>query len=123
LSGGLFSALLLNELLLEPQNAYGANAAVFTLTFYRVVFPAILRIVLVVAPAIWGMRSGGRSRAYSRLPIVATAVVVAILTVRITGQSAYLRSWPFLLLPLFLMWPVVYIVLTARHTLPLQHAR
>ena len=32
-----------------------ANAAVFSVTFYRVWFPILLRIVFVLLPALWGM--------------------------------------------------------------------
>src|SRR5579864_2754723 len=36
------------------------NAAVFSLTFYRVALPMIVKTVLIVLPAVWGMRSGHR---------------------------------------------------------------
>ncbi len=42
---------------------FGSNAAVFAEGFYRVFFPLIVQVVLVVLPAIWGMRRGaGREK-------------------------------------------------------------
>jgi len=34
------------------------NAPFFELTFYRLIFPLIVQTVLVVVPALWGLRQG-----------------------------------------------------------------
>jgi hypothetical protein len=43
-----------------PRNSGdgGSNAVVFSLAFYRVVFPVLLQIALVLIPSVWGMRQG-----------------------------------------------------------------
>lgn len=42
------------------------NAAVFDLTFYRLVFPLIVQAGLVLTPSIWGMRRGLRASLLSK---------------------------------------------------------
>jgi hypothetical protein len=63
-NGALFCLIVLFARLLEaPPNPPSwserngnPNAAVFSLAFYRLVFPLILQTVLVLVPAVWGMR-------------------------------------------------------------------
>jgi len=76
---GSTTALLLNP----------GNAAVFSLTFYRVALPMIVRTVLVALPALWGMRSGHR------------------LTILRFVQRG---SWPTHLVPWLMLLPAAYIV-------------
>jgi hypothetical protein len=67
-SGALFCLLLVfGKLLGAPPRFLGhalsftardLNAAVFELTFYRVMFPLIVQSVLVLVPSLWGMRQG-----------------------------------------------------------------
>jgi hypothetical protein len=62
-NGTLFClVLLLADFLGAPPIRYfDNNAAVFALTFYRVMFPLIVQAVLVLLPSLWGMRQGLRS--------------------------------------------------------------
>ena len=93
----------------------------FLLTFYNVVFPLILRIGLVLLPALWGMQRGVRLATLPLRQAVFWAVAVTILTVLAArslegsvmfGWSQFqLRgSWLLQLLPLAMVWPAAYIV-------------
>jgi hypothetical protein len=115
-----------------------ANDAVFSLAFYRVVYPVIVRTALVGLPALWGMRQGHR-RAMLHVPRAITCAVIAISltawTARglagsvifgwwfppaagplIAGWSPLRSSWQWpllLLLPPVMVWPAAYIVASA----------
>ena len=53
-NGALFCmVLLLGELPSIPQSRY--HTAVFALPFYKIMFPWIIQIVLVLFPSLWGM--------------------------------------------------------------------
>jgi hypothetical protein len=69
---------------MTTARANAANAAIFSTLTYDVVFPWALRVVLVMAPAILGMRAdlAGRSRRLT----MATAVMVVALTAWNAGQ-------------------------------------
>jgi hypothetical protein len=61
-NGALFCIVLLSA---EPAGApharnFGLNAAVFAVTFYRMIFPLIVQAALVLLPSLWGMRQGLR---------------------------------------------------------------
>jgi hypothetical protein len=125
-NGALFCLVVFGELLAVPQQHNPFTAAVFSLTFYSVVLPLILRAVLLLLPALWGMHKGLRR---ARLPLLQTSVwsvAIAVLTARATGSlhvSGFLRWWPLLRagwllpgLPLVLMWPAGYMVATASWT-------
>jgi hypothetical protein len=110
---------------MTTARANAANTAIFSTLTYDALFPWTLRIVLVMAPAILGMRADltGRSR---RLTI-ATAVMVVALTAwnarqleaslvfgrgdlpsdpgadRVTGTADDARTWAWL--PLVMAWP------------------
>ena len=58
-NGSAFCLVLFAEFVVIPQYHHG-NSAVFSLAFFRVVFPALLRTLLVVVPALWGMQAGFR---------------------------------------------------------------
>jgi hypothetical protein len=105
---------------------FDGNAAVFALTFYRVVFPLIVQTVLVMLPALWGMRQGIR---LTTLPprlraILWTAVCATVAAIAIQSwiwwrfPNAYTRSaiwggWQIQLLQLLVYWPVGYLVASA----------
>jgi hypothetical protein len=42
--------------LFDRARDFSGNAAVFQLTFYRVIFPLVVQFALVLAPSVWGMR-------------------------------------------------------------------
>jgi hypothetical protein len=122
-NGAVFSLVVFGELLAVPQHHNGANDVVFSLTFYSVVFPVILRSVLVLFPALWGMHQGLRRVTLPLLQTIAGSVAVATLTARATGSlhvSGIWGWWPLVrtssqlpVLSLVLMWPAGYIVATA----------
>lgn len=101
------------------------------LIFYRVMFPLIVQAVLVLLPALWGMREGARVvrlrlwlRAILRMAAIAALVAVVIQNPdlwmflksnRLAGNSWH--GWQGGLLQLFAYWPLVFmlaIVITRR---------
>lgn len=112
--------------------ANGFNSAVFSTTFYGTAFPLILRTVLVLLPAFLGVRRSLRSSSLPLLRAILGALAVAILTLwtakglessMIFGRGVIPPDAgpdglmgtaddprPLRLLPLVMMWPVVYIV-------------
>jgi len=108
------------------------NAVVFSLLFYRIVYPWLVLTGLVLLPAVLGMR---RSRLLASLPLIPTLVgfaIVALLTVwtlelfaighwHLTrldpGPDGFAEhgGWlrPLRLLPLLPLWPVTFIVASA----------
>jgi hypothetical protein len=137
MSGALFSLVLLGGTLGSTPAAVlnPAHAEIFSLTFYRVVLPVILPMVLVWLPAVWGMRKGIRPTALPLHQAMLWAAAVATLTLSaarslemsviagwwfpLAGSPAAIArwewrgSWPLRLLPLAMMWPVGYVVVTA----------
>jgi hypothetical protein len=143
LNGSIFCLVGFGEFLAIPQYHVGGNSMVFSLTFYRVVFPVTLRTLLVVLPALLGMQTGRRRTTLPLFQTVLWAVAIIILTMRaaaslqgsvlaeivnelVTGPytpqqgyvlvswDAWLRGmWPLHLLPFVVMWPVAYMVATA----------
>jgi hypothetical protein len=109
-----------------------ANAAVFSLTFYRVVLPAFVRVALVFVPAVFGMQKGHRA---ARLPLFQAllwAGAVATLTAFAAGRLEtsvvwgwlsterpvpgllHLRgTWQLGLVPLAMAWPAAYLLARA----------
>jgi hypothetical protein len=100
------------------------NSAVFAMTFYRVVCPAIVQAALVVLPALAGMRQGLRWIAVPRLPRVLLWTSATFNCASITSLawfpwlvgSAHVRPefWDgrirlVQLLLVFVYWPVVYL--------------
>ena len=108
------------------------NAAVFSLPFYRVVYPWLVLTALVLLPAGWGMRRSRRSASLSLIPTILGVVVVAMLTASAarTLELSVIGLWhltrldprsdgfvstadgfrPLRLLPLLPLWPVAFIV-------------
>jgi hypothetical protein len=108
---------------------------VFSLTFYSVVFPPLLRTILVLVPALWGMH---RSIQRPSLPLLSTifaAIAIAILTAWtakglespvVFGRGLFPPDAgldgvmgtaddprPLRLLPLVMVWPVAYMLASA----------
>lgn len=117
------------------------NAAVFDLTFYRVMFPLIVQGCVVALPALWGMRQGTRVtnlrlsfRAVLWFAAVATLAAMLLqerrlwLFVNRDIANAYFHpgpgmGWVLRLLQLVVFWPVLYLASNVigrhRHTRPL----
>jgi hypothetical protein len=121
-NGSVFCLVLFGELVAVRPHHNPFNP-VFSLTFYSVVFPLILRIVLVLLPALWGMRKGFRLATLPLRQAVFWAVAVTTLTVSaaralqgavIFGWQLHLRGSLLLrLLPLAMVLPAAYIVASA----------
>lgn len=108
------------------------NAAVFSQTFYSVMFPWILRTALVLTPALWGMRWSLQRTSLPLLRTMLWAVGIAMLTawtakglessvtfgrhlippdVGLDGVMGTVDDpRPLRLLPLIMMWPVAYML-------------
>ena len=111
------------------------NAAVFSLTFYSVLFPWILRTVLVLLPALWGMRSSLQRTSLPLLRTILWAVAIAMLTAWTAtglessvifgryvippdsgldgGMGTVVNLRPLRLLPFVMVWPVAYMLASA----------
>jgi hypothetical protein len=111
-NGALFSLLLLAELAVIRPGGYGVNAAAFAVEFYRVVWPLILRIGLVLIPSLLGMRYGARLAALS-LPQIAGWATALVILAACTGIFGW-RHFPAHLVPRLLLlipaWPVAYMI-------------
>jgi hypothetical protein len=92
-------------------------------TFYRVVFPLILQMVLVVAPALWGMSKGLGAKQFRpvlRALLWAVALItLALMLVQIPlfglfvslyKRPAIWHSWQVRCLHYVVYWPVLYFV-------------
>jgi hypothetical protein len=142
-NGSLFCLVVFGEFLAVPRYTSGGNTAVFSLTFYRVVFPVILRTLLVVLPALLGMQKGRREATLPLFHTVLWGIAITTLTAReapslqgsvmaeivneiATGPyttpygpvfvswEVWLRGmWPLHLVPLVVMWPVAFMLATA----------
>ena len=140
-TGTLFGAVLFGGTLGSSTAGLRnpGNAAVFSLMIYRDGFPTLVRTVLVLVPAVIGMRKGVRQATLPLPWALISAVAVVTLTalaapsvkVSVTWgwwstsgegpairQLAQLRdSWQLRLLPMLMVWPVAYMVASAtrRH--------
>src|SRR5262249_53571671 len=100
-NGALFCLVVLFAELLEAppyllpgRNHFGnsgANAVVFSLTFYGLMFPLILQGVLVLLPSVWGMHQGGLAKRPPLLRTILWASAVVTITVLAT------RNWGWFL--------------------------
>lgn len=122
-------AMLMQRFPPRPDgHPYHDNDAVFALTFYRAIFPLILQAIVVVLPAIWGMRRGRRfSGSHSLLNLmiwtaVMATVLVMLLEVPGLGLVIWTHAGPSAVnvlahlvrgLRLLVYWPVVYLILSA----------
>jgi peroxiredoxin len=87
-TGTLFCLVVLGATVgtTTAARANAFNAEVFAVMLYRVVFPWLLRIVLVLLPAVWGMRRGYRRPALHWRATLVMAAVLSVLTVS-TGPA------------------------------------
>ena len=93
ISGALFClVVLLAETVQEPARLYNEhgdpNSAVFSLTFYRLIFPLILLAFLVLLPAVWGMRQGLQLTPF---PLLLRAILWTFAIVTIAALTS--RNW------------------------------
>lgn len=70
----------------------GRNSAVFSVAFYRVMFPFILQTVVVLLPAVWGLRRGLRIGSAS---ITLRAAVLTCMAGTVT--DLVLKNWGWVL--------------------------
>ena len=127
LSGELLGAprFLGHVLLLQRARAFDPNREVFALGFYRVMFPLIVQAVLVLLPAVWGMRQSLRLR---MLPLPCRAILwtSAIATPAtlatqdlVWWQLRVWQVWPLRfprlpsLMPFAVVGPLGYMIATA----------
>jgi hypothetical protein len=98
------------------------NAVVFDQTFYRVAFPLLLQIALVLGPAVWGMYQAERV-ASGRPPFRMLLWTAAILALPAIAIQSGLASVPPVegisrsIAQVVEYWPVAYLVVAgiARH--------
>lgn len=112
------------------------NDAVFSITFYNLVFPVMLRTLFVLLPALSGMHRGARSAILPLFPTIVWAVAVVILTAwtakGLESSVVFGRGLipadagldgvmgtaddprPLRLLPLVMLWPVGYMLATTK---------
>jgi hypothetical protein len=116
----LFCVVVFGPLGTVPQRS-DEHAAVFTLAFYRVVFPLLVRTALVAIPFLCGIWIGRRRAALSALQAMVWALaLVAATAVTMRGvemsAAAWLHARPawLHLLPVAMLWPAGYILFTAR---------
>jgi len=99
-----------------------SHVNISALTFYRVIFPLILQMALVAAPALWGMRHGaqsGRLTPQGRRWLWSAAIASLILmALQVPGSGIFLiplRSrvppfWHSWVLQLAAYWPIAYLI-------------
>ena len=110
INGAAFCALLFGELVAVHPHGYGANAAAFAVGFYRLVLPVILRIALVLIPALFGMAQGARLIALS---LGRTALWLAVLLALTAWKPLPIHLGPRMMSLIALAWPVAYMIATA----------
>jgi hypothetical protein len=134
-NAAIFALILLGGTTGPATPPTDGNAAVFAVFFYRVIFPWIARIALVLLPALWGMREGLRMAVPPLHRAILWALAVATLTwwaglsveVAVIGTwrafsgdssmasalSQWRGSWQLRLLPIAMLWPTGYLVAMA----------
>ena len=93
---GLLNAVLLASIVFMDSGRHNyaqVHAAVFAVTFYRVIFPPLVKVLLVSVPALFGMRIAARLRAHSS-PLRNAALVTLGLIVFVNWID-----WRFPVLP------------------------
>ena len=124
-----FQAMLMHRFPPRPDgHPYHDTDAVFALMFYRAIFPLILQMILVLLPAIWGMRRGRRyagSYTLANLMIwtgVMATVLVMLLEVpglgiiiwtRAGADAANVAARLFHGLRMLVYWPLAYLIVSA----------
>ena len=106
----------------NPPAVPASYVDISALTFYRVIFPLILQMTLVAAPALWGMLHGvrsGRLTPQGRRWLWSVAVASLILmALQVPGSGIFLiplRSriqpfWHSSVLQLAAYWPIAYLI-------------
>jgi hypothetical protein len=120
-SGALFCLVLLGEFFIAAPQRPDQHTAVFSLTFYRVVFPLLVRTALVLIPSVWGMRIGFRRATLPARQAIACAIALITMTactmrgleMSATGWLPVRSAWLHLM-PVAVLWPVGYILFTAN---------
>jgi hypothetical protein len=122
-NGALFAFLLFGEALLIPQHHNPYDPLVWSLTFYSVVYPLLLRAVLILVPVLWGMRKALRLATVPPLQTILAGVAIAFITglaaqplaFSVMGGWLHLHAaWQLRLVPLVVVWPTVFMVATAK---------
>jgi hypothetical protein len=115
LTGALFGLVVLVGTVGVPTSGRtnGFNDAVFSLPFYAVVFPRLLRVCLVLVPAWCGVRQSIGSAVSRRRLVAVGAIGVAVLTVvSARGPTEALEPGR----NSFLLWPAAYLVISSFGT-------
>jgi hypothetical protein len=108
---------MLGSPLFQRGRDFGANAAVFAVPFYRVIFPLVVQLVLILLPALWGMRQGIRLPAHSavRRAVLRVAAIATVAAIGLQGWVwwghvfFHMYGWPRFLT----YWPAVYLAVNA----------
>ena len=106
----------LGNALFHRARDFSNNSAIFDLAFYRVAFPLILQLALVLAPAVWGMRHA--ERVGSARPLFRAIIwTAAIATLPAIAIQAGLISVPYIegstsrsIAQVVASWPLAYFV-------------
>jgi Carboxypeptidase regulatory-like domain len=122
-NGALLGLAVYGELLLVSQRHNPFNQSVWSLTFYRAVFPCLLRTLLIFLPALWGMRGGFRRAPIRPMPSMGGAIAIAFLTAvaardlavsDLAGWLPLRATWELRFVPICVVWPAGLMVATAR---------
>ncbi|HTV54153.1 MAG TPA: carboxypeptidase-like regulatory domain-containing protein [Terriglobia bacterium] len=122
-NGSVFGLVIFGEFLLIRQHHNPLNPLVWSLTFYREVFPFLIRAALVFLPLLWGMRKALRRPTLEPFSAVVGAVAIAIITglaardLAISGTAGWspLRHmWQVRLLPIAAVWPAGFLAAAAN---------
>jgi len=126
LIGGLVGAPIYFAYVLDfisrPQSP-DEHDPVFALTFYRVLLPLIVQVVLVAIPSLWGIRHGAEVVRFTpvvRIVLWTAAIgTLILLLIQEPGLVFFLKafwlqriwqSWQVRLLHFLVYWPVVYFI-------------
>jgi len=94
INGPLFCMILLaGERWAAPRPHYYVAGAVFARALSSMMLPGILLALLVLPPAIWGMRAGRRHSCIRLLPAMGLAAAIAGLTV-VSPMPLWWCNWP-----------------------------
>jgi hypothetical protein len=107
-----------------PPSLPDIHAPVTANVFYRVFFPWIVLAILVVSPALSGMRQGNRSLLLGRSMsvVLVTAATISVLTSLIQtplllglalGELLWRNRNAMQVLPLLACWPIAYMIAIA----------
>jgi hypothetical protein len=121
-------AMLMHRFPPRPDgHPYHDTDAVFALMFYRAIFPLVLQAILVLLPAIWGMRRGRVARSHRLVNLMiwtAAVATVLVMLLRVPGLGLVIwthagaravNALAHLLhgLRLLVYWPLLYRIVSA----------